>query len=76
MFDDSIKDGLQNLYARNSDEFRRQARSMQQPGEKIVRLQLLHICSNCQFYALVSMVNLVNTIYSSFRLCTQKRESF
>jgi len=33
MFDDSIKDGLQNLYARNSDEFRRQARSMQQPGE-------------------------------------------
>ena len=33
MLDDSITDGLQNLYARNNDEYQRQLQDMEQPGE-------------------------------------------
>jgi len=33
MLDESIKDGLQNMYASNSDEYHRQLQNMQQPGE-------------------------------------------
>jgi len=49
-------------------EGRQEACNNPESGEKIARLQLLHICSNCQFYTLVSMVNLVNTVYSIFHL--------